>query len=199
METATNSKEAQSSGRECCMCGDHGFREQLFRCKVCHFRSQHRYCSNLYPTAESYRVCNWCLIQNAGSDLDHKIHAHLSKYSPSSSSSHKVSGSADSGEGKTNSGSGGPKGQRIRGEQPAHHSTPVKKTRSPATEERSRSVQETWRKRVGPNGCSDEEKGVRRTRSEEVSNKAAGAGVSQKQMVFRNKVRRYKLLDEVCS
>ncbi|KAF6160674.1 hypothetical protein GIB67_019614 [Kingdonia uniflora] len=46
---------------ECCMCGDCGLVNELFRCKLCHFRSQHRYCSNIYPKAESNRVCNWCL------------------------------------------------------------------------------------------------------------------------------------------
>ncbi|GAB2235243.1 hypothetical protein Droror1_Dr00027738 [Drosera rotundifolia] len=29
------------------------------------------YCSNLYPKAETYRVCNWCLIEAAGNN-DHK-------------------------------------------------------------------------------------------------------------------------------
>ncbi|PIA46498.1 hypothetical protein AQUCO_01500206v1 [Aquilegia coerulea] len=46
---------------ECCMCGDYGLSQQLFRCRVCLSRFQHRYCSNLYPKAEIYRVCNWCL------------------------------------------------------------------------------------------------------------------------------------------
>ncbi|XP_060171325.1 uncharacterized protein LOC132602509 [Lycium barbarum] len=46
---------------ECCMCGDYGYSSELFRCTICQFRSQHRYCSNLYPKAESYQICNWCL------------------------------------------------------------------------------------------------------------------------------------------
>ncbi|KAF5195362.1 Ubiquitin carboxyl-terminal hydrolase, partial [Thalictrum thalictroides] len=55
--------EVLASGQvECCMCGDYGLLNQLFQCKVCLFRSQHRYCSNLYPkNNESFRVCNWCL------------------------------------------------------------------------------------------------------------------------------------------
>ncbi|KAJ8551151.1 hypothetical protein K7X08_000521 [Anisodus acutangulus] len=53
----TNSK----GDTECCMCGDYGLSSELFKCKICQFRSQHRYCSNLYPKAESYRICNWCL------------------------------------------------------------------------------------------------------------------------------------------
>ncbi|PKA50021.1 hypothetical protein AXF42_Ash017560 [Apostasia shenzhenica] len=45
----------------CCMCGDRGLPEELFRCKFCFFRSQHKYCSDLYPKAEACRACNWCL------------------------------------------------------------------------------------------------------------------------------------------
>ncbi|KAK8477974.1 hypothetical protein V6N11_047397 [Hibiscus sabdariffa] len=52
---------------ECCMCGDSGLTQELFQCRICHFRSQHRYCSNLYPSAEFYRVCNWCLNQKEDS------------------------------------------------------------------------------------------------------------------------------------
>ncbi|KAL2469529.1 Uncharacterized protein Adt_14891 [Abeliophyllum distichum] len=48
---------------ECCMCGDYGLSSELFRCKGCQFRSQHRYCSNIYPDADSYGICNWCLNQ----------------------------------------------------------------------------------------------------------------------------------------
>ncbi|KAL5569140.1 hypothetical protein UlMin_025715 [Ulmus minor] len=60
----TNTKAPTPPSHECCMCGDYGFSNQLFQCKVCQFRSQHRYCSNLYPNiADSYRVCNWCQSQ----------------------------------------------------------------------------------------------------------------------------------------
>ncbi|RWW25625.1 hypothetical protein BHE74_00053420 [Ensete ventricosum] len=45
----------------CSMCGDRGLPEELYRCKTCHVRFQHKYCSNLYPKAEAYRACNWCL------------------------------------------------------------------------------------------------------------------------------------------
>ncbi|KAJ0981329.1 hypothetical protein J5N97_009584 [Dioscorea zingiberensis] len=46
---------------ECCMCGDYGLPTELFQCKVCLSRSQHKYCSDLYLKAESYDACNWCL------------------------------------------------------------------------------------------------------------------------------------------
>ncbi|WOL00449.1 hypothetical protein Cni_G09162 [Canna indica] len=47
----------------CCMCGDQGLSEELFRCKACLVRFQHKYCSNLFPRAETYRACNWCLSE----------------------------------------------------------------------------------------------------------------------------------------
>ncbi|KAL5705894.1 hypothetical protein ACHQM5_024126 [Ranunculus cassubicifolius] len=52
--------------RECCMCGDYGLSENLFRCSVCLSRFQHSYCSNLYPRAGNYKVCNWCLSKRDG-------------------------------------------------------------------------------------------------------------------------------------
>ncbi|KAL6845714.1 hypothetical protein ACP4OV_024289 [Aristida adscensionis] len=48
-------------GAVCCMCGDHGLPGELFRCRCCRARLQHRYCSDLYPRATAYRRCNWCL------------------------------------------------------------------------------------------------------------------------------------------
>ncbi|THU49569.1 hypothetical protein C4D60_Mb06t10920 [Musa balbisiana] len=53
----------------CCMCGDHGLLQELFQCKVCLVRSQHRYCSDLYPKNESYRACNWCLRDGGAKGL----------------------------------------------------------------------------------------------------------------------------------
>jgi hypothetical protein len=47
----------------CCMCGDHGLPQELFRCKSCRARLQHSYCSNLYPRDTAYRSCNWCLVR----------------------------------------------------------------------------------------------------------------------------------------
>ncbi|RWW77038.1 hypothetical protein BHE74_00014824 [Ensete ventricosum] len=53
----------------CCMCGDPGLMQELFRCKLCLVRSQHRYCSDFYPKAESYRTCNWCLREEGERSL----------------------------------------------------------------------------------------------------------------------------------
>uniref|UniRef100_A0A0D9W5M7 PHD-type zinc finger plants domain-containing protein n=1 Tax=Leersia perrieri TaxID=77586 RepID=A0A0D9W5M7_9ORYZ len=52
---------ATAAGDVCCMCGDIGLPEELFRCRLCRVRHQHRYCSDLYPRATAYKRCNWCL------------------------------------------------------------------------------------------------------------------------------------------
>ncbi|KAF4401865.1 protein PARALOG OF AIPP2-like [Cannabis sativa] len=45
----------------CCMCGDVGFPDKLFRCNKCRHRFQHSYCSNYYSEyAEATEVCDWC-------------------------------------------------------------------------------------------------------------------------------------------
>ncbi|KAK8921407.1 hypothetical protein KSP39_PZI020688 [Platanthera zijinensis] len=48
------------------MCGDYGMAGELFRCRICSFRFQHKYCSHLYPRVQSYRACNWCLAAEGG-------------------------------------------------------------------------------------------------------------------------------------
>ncbi|XP_040378146.1 uncharacterized protein LOC121053876 [Oryza brachyantha] len=50
----------------CCMCGDRGLLPELFRCAACAVRSQHTYCTERYPKAESYGTCNWCLRADKG-------------------------------------------------------------------------------------------------------------------------------------
>ncbi|KAM7472071.1 hypothetical protein LguiA_010254 [Lonicera macranthoides] len=45
----------------CCMCGDVGFPDKLFRCNKCHYRFQHLYCSNYYTeSSEPIELCDWC-------------------------------------------------------------------------------------------------------------------------------------------
>ncbi|XP_050282258.1 uncharacterized protein LOC126723066 isoform X1 [Quercus robur] len=45
----------------CCMCGDVGFSDKLFRCNKCRHRFQHSYCSNYYSEfAEPIELCDWC-------------------------------------------------------------------------------------------------------------------------------------------
>ncbi|XP_020575452.1 uncharacterized protein LOC110021341 [Phalaenopsis equestris] len=58
---ASASPPVISSQTVCCMCGDLGLSEEFFRCSSCLFRSQHKYCSELYPKAAAYSHCNWCL------------------------------------------------------------------------------------------------------------------------------------------
>ncbi|KAJ7958943.1 Zinc ion-binding protein [Quillaja saponaria] len=195
------SAEAAQPSLECCMCGDYGFSLELFQCKVCQFRSQHRYCSNLYPKAESYRICNWCLNQKGESK-------EKSPNSSNSSSSHRKSGSFDDEikNRKIKNGNlaeihGGKKGQRGIGLVQVQFNEPIKKQRTPAetgsgsgsrSPPTSPSVLGSARKRIITNIGIEEN--LRRTKSEEISNRI---GVSKQ--VFRNKVRRYKLLDEVSS
>ncbi|KAJ0085829.1 uncharacterized protein LOC116138500 [Pistacia vera] len=164
-------------GPECCMCGDFGLSNELFHCKLCQFRSQHRYCSNLYPKAETYEICNWCLSQ--------KDDKEKSQNSSNSSSSNKAN-SEDSKNKRRNSNSenhGGLKASQRSNSQ-LQIKKPINKQISP---ERSPST----RKRIITNGALEEK--LRRTRSEEISNKEIT------KPVYRNKVRRYKLLDEVSS
>lgn len=70
----------------------------------------------------------------------------------------------------------------------------MKKPKSPET--RSPSVLVSTRKRIVTNGALEER--LRRTRSENMINSSNTITGAAKQ-VFRNKVRRYKLLDEVSS
>ncbi|OIW20737.1 hypothetical protein TanjilG_21800 [Lupinus angustifolius] len=44
----------------CCMCGDVGFPDKLFRCSKCHHRFQHSYCSNYYGELPEIELCDWC-------------------------------------------------------------------------------------------------------------------------------------------
>ncbi|XP_058745200.1 uncharacterized protein LOC131617948 [Vicia villosa] len=44
----------------CCMCGDVGFTDKLFRCNKCRHRFQHSYCSNLYGEQSEIEECDWC-------------------------------------------------------------------------------------------------------------------------------------------
>ncbi|KAJ9166502.1 hypothetical protein P3X46_021248 [Hevea brasiliensis] len=180
----TTPKEAIASSTpspECCMCGDCGLSYELFQCQICQFRSQHRYCSNLYPKAESYQVCNWCLSHET---------KEKSQNSSNSSSSNKNSSKDDSSKNSQNKNKNKNKGGGLksqRGSLQLQVNSPIKKQRSP---ERS----PVTRRRLITNGRLEEKLIIRRTKSEEISN---NIGITKQ--VFRNKVRRYKLLDEVSS
>ncbi|EOX96360.1 hypothetical protein QUC31_005521 [Theobroma cacao] len=52
----------------CCMCGDVGFPDKLFRCNKCRHRFQHSYCSNYYSElAEPIELCDWCQSEERSS------------------------------------------------------------------------------------------------------------------------------------
>ncbi|XVE60567.1 hypothetical protein DITRI_Ditri05aG0139100 [Diplodiscus trichospermus] len=166
------SSTQQSSLIECCMCGDSGLTQELFQCKVCQFRSQHRYCSNLYPKAGSYKVCNWCLNQKDDSK-------EKSQNSCNSSASCKVSNKQDD---SNNKKKGDYHGGGLKGS--SHRNTnnlklqliknPIKKPKSPE--------KLSPRKRIITNARLEEK--LRRTKSEEMSN----SGLITRH-VFRNKIK----------
>lgn len=199
--------KTHSSNYECCMCGDLGLSHELFRCKVCHFRSQHRYCSNLYPKAETYRVCNWCLIQK-NDDHENLASPRTTSFQNSSSPENHSKTTTFA---KKLIGSKSPKCLQA--------TSPIKKAMmsgSPSGRKRT-----TAQAQAQAQAQQEEEKIIRRTKSEEISNRnngngngnnnssrrispiggsgGPGSGPAVIKHVFRNKVRRYKLLDQVSS
>ncbi|CAH8358577.1 unnamed protein product [Eruca vesicaria subsp. sativa] len=72
----------------CCMCGDVGFSDKLFRCGHCRNRFQHSYCSNYYREfAEPAEICGWC-------QSDDKKLISVTRHDTSSSSSSKKASSS---------------------------------------------------------------------------------------------------------
>ncbi|KAK2413865.1 hypothetical protein P8452_59421 [Trifolium repens] len=51
----------------CCMCGDVGFPDKLFRCNKCRHRFQHSYCSNYYGELAEIEQCDWCQSEEKNS------------------------------------------------------------------------------------------------------------------------------------
>ncbi|KAK8692393.1 hypothetical protein V6N13_075853 [Hibiscus sabdariffa] len=167
----------QSRLVQCCMCGDSGITRELLQCKACHFRSQHRYCSNLYPKAESYEVCNWCLTQKTDSKPLNSSSSSPTSCKAEDDGNNKRKGDYNNG-GSGFKGSQGNKNLSLRF---------VNRRKSP--EKRPPC---TTRKRVISNARLEEKLRTRKSKE-----KAKGGQITRH--VFRNKVRRYKLLDEVSS
>ncbi|KAG5543883.1 hypothetical protein RHGRI_016591 [Rhododendron griersonianum] len=146
-----------------------------------------RYCSNQYPKAESYRVCNWCLIQTEKTQVSPNNSSSSNKTPSSQDHDHVIKKKK-----KLINGSGSDHnhgGQKGSSPFQIPVNTPIKKLiRSP--EESPAAA--TARKRLITGGGLEGR--LTRTKSQEISN----GGTLTKQ-VFRNKVRRYKLLDEVSS
>ncbi|PKI73548.1 hypothetical protein CRG98_006129 [Punica granatum] len=184
------------------MCGDYGLPDELFQCDVCGFRSQHRYCSNLYPKAESYRVCNWCLSQTDHPMITEPTDPKLTQNSSTSSlASHRNDAEQEEDVKSIN--------KKSRTKRPDDRDLVVQ-INGPDLKKQSKtpSPPSVVRKRIITRGALEER--LRRTKSEEIlnnnkSNKNSNInnnnnnkGIITKQ-VFRNKVRRYKLLEEVSS
>ena len=153
-----------------------------------------RYCSNLYPKAEAYRLCNWCLSQKDES-------GDKTQNSLNSSSSNRTNTSEDDAKTtkKKNGNHGGLK--NVKGSVKLHDiKNSIKKQRSP-----ERSPLLAARKRITTTSTTNTTttttrdamaENLRRTKSEEITNR--GNGMIRKPLL-RSKVRRYKLLDEVSS
>ncbi|KAF7817007.1 putative chromatin regulator PHD family [Senna tora] len=167
MTSKASDERAGQSKTECCMCGDCGFSEELFLCQICKFRSQHRYCSNLYPKVEGYGTCNWCLTQKD---------ENKDRSSNSSSSYCKNKKIKDCNV------MGGQKGSEVRVNNKGIH-------------KRNSAEEKSKLKRIVTNRDLEERLRRRRNKSEDISNTTTR--IITRQQVFRNKVRRYKLLDEV--
>ncbi|XP_039009949.1 uncharacterized protein LOC120138558 [Hibiscus syriacus] len=62
----------------CCLCGEVGFPDKLFRCNKCHHRFQHSYYSTNYSEfAEPIKQFDWCQSEERNSR-----HGSSSKKSP---------------------------------------------------------------------------------------------------------------------
>lgn len=173
-----------------------------------------RYCSNLYPKAESYQVCNWCLSQR-----DEK---EKSQNSSNSSSSNKINGREEDdsknvkNKKKNHDGSNNNNNNRVllmksqrsinlKLQQP--NNKPIEKQRSPERLPPPPTPTPRTRKRIITNGALEEKNLIKRKKSEEMANNNNNNNNSNsnntvtpvRRPFFRNKVRRYKLLDEVSS
>lgn len=159
-----------------------------------------RYCSNLYPKPESLGTCNWCLSQREDTK---------EKSTNSSNSSSSIWNNDDESRmkriknGSNNSAQnvGLKKGVKGSGILHLQIQKPIKKPKSPdssrspsasTSPHKSSPVLVSTRKRIVTNGALEER--LRRTRSEDIANSSGAT-----KQVFRNKVRRYKLLEEVSS
>ncbi|XP_054784209.1 uncharacterized protein LOC129291091 [Prosopis cineraria] len=73
----------------CCLCGDIGFPDKLFRCNKCRHRFQHSYCSNYYGEIPEIELCDWC-------QSEEKDGSHIGSYYPRRSSARNDVGSSTS-------------------------------------------------------------------------------------------------------
>ncbi|CAD6260707.1 unnamed protein product [Miscanthus lutarioriparius] len=174
-------------GAVCCMCGDHGLAGELFRCRCCRARLQHRYCSDLYPRAAAYRRCNWCLRAPAPSDQQDGRAAAAAVAADNNKPEEKRKTTASSSDEERRQRHEGYCSPRRRSSPPAelgHH--PVKKKHR-VEEKKPQSAAAAGKKEVVSTGAGGGSK------DEEVMRAGTKARVN------RVRVRRYKLLTEVIS
>ncbi|KAI3491175.1 hypothetical protein L1887_44420 [Cichorium endivia] len=185
----------QPISSECCMCGDYGLSQELFRCKICKFRSQHKYCSNQYPKAESYKACNWCLTQEHDSGNSSNSSSSSKKNSGDDRLDHAIKNKRNPND---TIGRGGLRERRRTSEIQLPSTVAIKKLNGSSVEEKS--AVSTCRKRVGDVVAEEKHQLVlRKSKSANHISIGGGGGGIKTRHVFRNKVRRYKLLDEVSS
>lgn len=149
----------------------------------------------MYPKAESYKICNWCLSPKDVSGEKTQNSSNSSSSCRNTTSDHNIedgpklkkkliirNGNNDI-IGRT-SPKGKVKGSNCNLKVQVIKKNPIKLQKSP--------LLAAARKRLTIDDVNIEEK-IRRTKSEEMSNR----GITRK--VLKNRVRRYKLLDEVSS
>jgi hypothetical protein len=181
-----------SAGAVCCMCGDHGLADELFRCRCCRTRLQHRYCSDLYPRAAAYRRCNWCLRAPVSSDQQG---GRVAAAAASSNNNNKHEEKRKT----TASASDEVRGQRHEG-----YCSPRRRSRSPTAELGHHPVKKKHRAEEKttpqPTAAAGKKEMVISTDASGGSGKDEGAmRAGTKARVSRVRVQRYKLLAEVIS
>ncbi|KAK4752314.1 hypothetical protein SAY87_021112 [Trapa incisa] len=100
----------------CCMCGDVGFPEKLFRCNKCHNRFQHSYCSNYYTeSSDPIERCDWCQSEErsnwrqGNSSKKSALRVSRSEYSPAEKAKQSDREEAPEKSGKTQNGTPSPR------------------------------------------------------------------------------------------
>ncbi|KAK4802580.1 hypothetical protein SAY86_000783 [Trapa natans] len=93
----------------CCMCGDVGFSDKLFRCNKCRHRFQHSYCSNYYGESSEIKRCDWCRSEEIRSPASARQGNSSSKGAARSEySAHKITKRDQEAPDKAGKSSGGP-------------------------------------------------------------------------------------------
>ncbi|KAK9109087.1 hypothetical protein Sjap_017147 [Stephania japonica] len=183
-DTTNNNNNNNNNNNECCMCGDHGLQHELFQCRLCRFRSQHRYCSNLYPKAELYQICNWCLKKESMSSTTEE--EEIENSSSISSSSHNNDCKDKEDRDKNNCKKNNITQSYLKGHgNDLHHRDQIVVANKPIKRHRSSPDHHHHKEHKEGNL-------IRIPKFGEISQNR----ITKK--VFRGRIQRYKLLEEVC-